>query len=94
MSTQKQLRIIAFLEGMSYLILLFIAMPLKYIFDTPEAVSAVGMAHGILFIAYFIWIFIVGPSKNWTMSEYALAAVASIIPFGTFYADNKVFQKP
>jgi len=93
MDTQKQLRVIAFLEGMSYLILLGIAMPLKYMFDKPEAVRMVGMAHGVLFIAYFIWIFIVGPNKKWTMGEYGLAALASLIPFGTFYADKKIFRK-
>lgn len=80
-------RKVAFIEGLSYLILLFIAMPLKYIWDTPEAVRIVGMIHGILFILY-IWILIrVWTDRNWPFSRATIAVVAALIPFGTMVFD-------
>jgi integral membrane protein len=86
-----RLRLAALLEGISYL-LFAITMPLKYMMDIPEPNYVVGMAHGFLFIAYIALalqnIFIHG--WNWKNSLMALAA--SIIPFGTFYADAKLFK--
>lgn len=80
-------RKVAFVEGLSFLILLFLAMPLKYIWDMPQAVRVVGMIHGILFILY-IWILIrVWIDRDWKFSRAAIAVIASLFPFGTMMFD-------
>jgi integral membrane protein len=80
-------RKVALAEGLSYLALLFLAMPLKYIWDIPQAVSVVGMIHGILFILY-IWILIrVWIDRNWKFSRATIAVIASLVPFGTMMFD-------
>ncbi|MCW8898037.1 MAG: DUF3817 domain-containing protein [Flavobacteriales bacterium] len=87
------LRIIAFLEGLSYLALLFIAMPIKYFYDKPEAVKHTGMAHGVLFVAYVVVLLIVHVEYKWKIQQSFWAFVASLVPFGTFYADKKWFRQ-
>lgn len=89
----KFLRFIAFLEGISYLILLCIAMPLKYYFNQPQAVKTVGMAHGVLFVLFIILLLIVHVEKKWSLKKTILSFISSLIPFGTFYADIKLFRK-
>jgi integral membrane protein len=86
------LRIIAFLEGISFLVLLIIAMPLKYYFDEPNPVKIVGMAHGVLFVLYILTLLVVHVSYKWTIGKTIGAFIASFIPFGTFYADKKWFR--
>lgn len=87
-----RLRIIAFAEGMSFLILLGIAMPLKYIAGIPEAVRVVGMAHGVLFVLYVVLLIQVAIERDWSWKKSILAFLASLVPFGTFYADAKWFR--
>ena len=87
-----RLRIVAFTEGLSFLILLGIAMPLKYIANMPEAVRIVGMAHGVLFVLYVVLLIQVAIERSWSLKITLLAFVASLIPFGTFYADAKWFR--
>ncbi|MBL4594004.1 MAG: DUF3817 domain-containing protein [Flavobacteriales bacterium] len=86
------LRLLAFLEGISYLVLLGIAMPLKYYYDKPDAVKIVGMAHGVLFVLYVINLLIVHLRLRWSYGKTIGAFIASLIPFGTFYADKKWFR--
>jgi integral membrane protein len=86
------LRLLAFLEGISYITLLGIAMPLKYYYGKPEAVKILGMAHGILFVLYVIVLLIVHLKLRWSYGRTLGAFVASLIPFGTFYADIKWFR--
>ncbi|WP_306350129.1 DUF3817 domain-containing protein [Flavobacterium sp. '19STA2R22 D10 B1'] len=86
----KFFKIIAFLEGVSLLLLFFVAMPLKYAFDMPEYVRTVGMAHGILFIGYIILASMLKMELEWPMKKYLLICLASIIPFGTFYVEKKM----
>ena len=86
------LRLIALLEGISYLVLLGIAMPLKYYFNQPESVKIVGMAHGVLFVLYTLILLLVHVNLKWKMSVTIGAFIASLIPFGTFYADKKWFR--
>lgn len=81
----KQFYMIGHWEGISFLVLLFIAMPLKYFFDMPKAVSVVGMAHGVLFVAYAIWLFRSMETYKWTLKKAGIAFLLSFIPFGTFY---------
>ncbi len=85
-------KIIATLEGVSLLVLLFIAMPLKYIWDMPEAVRMVGMAHGLLFIGYIILAIMLKIEDNWPWKKFLIICAASVIPFGTFYIENKYFK--
>lgn len=86
------LRTVGFLEGLSYLILLGIAMPLKYYADKPEAVKHVGMAHGVLFILYVVLVGYNALRQQWSLSKTSWCLLASLIPFGTFYADLKFFR--
>ncbi|MDP5273006.1 DUF3817 domain-containing protein [Chengkuizengella axinellae] len=86
-------RYIGFAEGLSFLILLFIAMPLKYIFDIPTAVSIVGSIHGGLFILFIITILYVATEHKWPFSKALLAAISSIVPFGPFLFDARILRK-
>ena len=88
----NSLRIIGLLEGISYLVLLGIAMPLKYYFNEPEMVKTVGMAHGVLFVGYVIALLIVHILYKWNLGKTTGAFIASLVPFGTFYADKKWFK--
>src|SRR5688572_29463477 len=89
----KLLRITGFVEGISYLVLLGIAMPLKYGMGIPEPNYLIGMAHGVLFIAYIILVLVVANQKRWKFSVIAWALIASLLPFATFIADRKIFVK-
>jgi integral membrane protein len=82
-------KIIALLEGVSLLLLLFLAMPLKYIWDLPQMVEVVGMAHGVLFIMYVVIAFVIFNQLKWSLKTLAIVMFASVVPFGTFYIDKK-----
>lgn len=88
-----RLRIIAFFEGVSFLLILFVTMPLKYFFDTPEPNKFIGMSHGLLFVLYGLLVIQVWILESWEFKKGFLALLASIIPFGTFWADKKLFTK-
>ncbi len=88
----KLFRLIAFLEGISYILLLFIAVPIKYLADDPTYVKLLGMPHGVLFMAYII-LSIYGKKKHkWNNLEFFIIGIASLIPFGTFYVDKKYLK--
>jgi integral membrane protein len=82
-------KIISYLEGLSYLGLLFVGVPMKRFADDPSIVKALGMPHGILFITYVIFAFYVRDSFKWDRPTFVKVLLASIIPFGTFYIDRK-----
>lgn len=86
-------RITALLEGVSYILLLFIATPIKYLLNEPQYVKLLGMPHGILFIGYIIMAFMLKNERNWNTKQFAEILLAAIIPFGTFYIDKK-YLKP
>jgi integral membrane protein len=89
-----QLRIIAFFEGISLLMLFFITMPLKYFFDQPALTTPVGYAHGFLFILYIIYTYLVSRQYKWNHFKTTWKVVlASFIPFGTFYIDKKILSQ-
>jgi integral membrane protein len=85
-------RIISYLEGISYLLLLFIGVPLKYFGGNEILVKTFGMPHGLLFIAYILLAFFIKPNFNWSNREFVLILIASVIPFGTFYVDRKFLK--
>lgn len=86
-----RLRIIAFIEGCSYL-LLGITMVLKYKFSMPQPNYIVGLAHGIFFILYIFLLIQVSILYRWNLFKIFMAVLASLIPFGTFYADKVIFR--
>ena len=88
----KIFRILAFLECVSYILLLFIAVPIKYLLDDPTYVKLLGMPHGILFVVYIIFS-VIGKNKfKWSYKEFFIVSTASLIPFGTFYVDKKYLR--
>ncbi len=82
-----RLRIIGFGEAISWILLLGIAMPLKYIWHNPLAVKYVGWIHGLLFIAYITIAIVVKEEKKWTYKKLFTAFIAAFLPFGTFVFD-------
>lgn len=80
---------ISTLEGISFLVLLGIAMPLKYIWDMPQMVQMVGMAHGILFVLYVMGAIYMFKKLNWTTAQLFIAIMCSVLPFGPFYVERK-----
>lgn len=84
------LRNIAFIEGVSYLILLFIAMPLKYIWAQPQMVRIVGMAHGVLFVIFCASLLQTTIAARWPLGRSALIFLASIVPFGPWLIDRRM----
>ena len=90
----RSLRIIGNIEGLSYLILLFIAMPLKYAYDMPTAVKITGMVHGLLFVAYCLLLAICMKRLSWKISFGIYLFIATLIPFGTFVTDRKLKLLP
>jgi len=86
-------RIVAFLEGVSYILLLFIATPIKYLSGNPEYVKLLGMPHGLLFMGYIILAFMLKKDMNWNTKTFGLVLLAAIIPFGTFYIDRKYLKQ-
>lgn len=89
---QPTFRLVGVLEGLSFLILLGIAMPMKYLMGQPEAVRLVGMAHGVLFLGYVALAGVLGSEKGWPARQMAMAVVAAVVPFGTFVFDHKYLR--
>ncbi|MEM7086063.1 MAG: DUF3817 domain-containing protein [Bacteroidota bacterium] len=85
----KTFRIISTLEALSFLVLLGIAMPLKYIWGQPELVQIVGMAHGILFLLYLLGAYFMKEKLQWSWGTLMIVMLCSVLPFGPFYAEKK-----
>ncbi len=86
-------RIVSYLEGISYLLLLFVGVPLKYFGGNEIIVKTLGMPHGLLFMAYILLSFYIKPDFKWCRKDFFIILFASVIPFGTFYVDKKYFVK-
>ncbi|QJC53695.1 DUF3817 domain-containing protein [Paenibacillus albicereus] len=87
-------RFIALLEGWSFLILLFIAMPIKYLGGWGLPVTIVGAAHGGLFVLYMIALLLATISARWKLGRVVLAVLLSFVPFGTFWLDARIKRDP
>jgi integral membrane protein len=85
-------RVVSFLEGTSYLLLLFVAVPIKYWMNDPQYVKLLGMPHGLLFVGYIVLAFLLKPEMKWNIKKFGIVLLASIIPFGTFYVDKKYLR--
>ena len=77
-------------EGISYITLLFIAMPIKYIAGNPHAVLYVGWVHGLLFLLYILALITVKINLEWKFKKTLVAFLASLVPFGTFIMDKSL----
>ena len=77
------------LEGLSFLLLLGVAMPLKYIWDWPLGVEVIGMAHGLLFVGYEVLALILSSEQGWTKGQWLLISFCALLPFGPFYVEKK-----
>ena len=88
----KTLRVISYLEGISYIFLLFIAVPIKYYANDPSLVKLLGMPNGLLFVAFVILSLVNSKKYNWSFIKTIVVLISSIVPFGTFYVDYKYFK--
>ncbi len=90
MSSLNIFRKVALAEGISYLVLLFIAMPLKYLADMPLAVKYTGWAHGLLFVLYGVALIMAWQERKWRFGRVVFYFIASLIPFAAFYVEKKL----
>src|SRR5690606_30234070 len=89
----KAFRIVAILEGISYLLLFGLGIPLKYSAKIPEPNIYIGYAHGFLFIAYVVLAVVFCMEVKWGIKRFLKLFIASLLPFGTFYVEEK-YLKP
>ncbi|MEO6244002.1 MAG: DUF3817 domain-containing protein [Opitutaceae bacterium] len=87
-----RLRLVGSLEGASFLLLVGVAMPLKYFWGHPEAVGVMGMAHGVLFLAFVAAIIQAHLEYGWPLRRSALLFLAALLPFGPFVADRRLLR--
>jgi integral membrane protein len=87
-----RLRLLGFVEGISFLVLLGVGMPLKYVFHQPEANKVIGLVHGLLFVLYVLAVVQARIGLSWSNRKTGLALLASVVPFGTFWADVRLFR--
>ena len=85
-------RIIALLEGVSYILLITVGLYFKYQLGDPTYVKLLGMPHGLLFVAYLILAFLIRDNENLNKTEFFIVLVCSVLPFGTFYVDKKYLK--
>tara|TARA_B100000965_G_C18894656_1_gene457650 strand:+ start:171 stop:446 length:276 start_codon:yes stop_codon:yes gene_type:complete len=86
-------RIIAFLEGVSYILLMTFGLYFKYRLNDDSYVKLLGMPHGILFMLYILFAFLLRKQEQWSFINFGIILFASLIPFGTFYVDRKYLLK-
>lgn len=91
-NTIKLFKGVSFLEGVSYILLMFVGMPMKYIAGNDIMVKSVGMPHGILFMAYIIMALVIIRKLKLNGKTSFAILIASLIPFGTFYINKKYFS--
>ena len=87
-----RLRAVSILEGASLLLLVCVAMPLKYLAHEPAAVRVVGLMHGVLFVSYVLLLLQNTIERRWSAGKFGLGLVLSVLPFGAFYAERRLFQ--
>ena len=92
-TSMGRLRLTGIAEGISLLLLLFIAMPLKYLLGRPEAVQVIGWIHGLLFVVFMLAVLVVFLQRKLSFKYAVLAFFAAFLPFGTFYFDGLLKKK-
>ncbi len=92
-SSIGRLRLVSIIEGISLIVLVLIAVPLKYSYDDPSWVKTIGPIHGALFVLFAILTLMEAYDKKWKLKTTAMVfLIASFIPFGCFYVDNKILK--
>lgn len=86
----RTLRIVSILEGISFLFLLGVAMPLKYMYDNLILMKFAGMTHGVLFLVFLVVLFTVCQKMKWSLSMFVMGLIASLLPFAPFIFDLKL----
>ncbi len=86
----RRLRLVGMAEGVSYLLLLGIAVPLKHLAGIPEPVMVVGWAHGVLFMVFCVCLLIAKVAADLTWSLAILVFIAAVLPFGPFVVDSRL----
>jgi integral membrane protein len=89
----RNYRIAAWVTGVGLLVLVFVAMPLKYFFDTPGPVAVVGMLHGFLYMAYILLTLILAERARWKPLDAVVVALAGTIPIASFVAERRVTHR-
>ncbi|MFA5575215.1 MAG: DUF3817 domain-containing protein [Brumimicrobium sp.] len=89
----KTFKIISTLEAISFLVLLLVAMPLKYLADQPDMVKYVGWIHGVLFVLYVLGAFLMYKKLNWSFKILFISVLCSVIPFGPFYVEKHYLKE-
>jgi len=92
-STLGRFQIIAWLEGISLILLVFITMPVKYLLEIREPNQIIGLLHGILFVLYVLISIQTSIERKWTIKTLFWALLAAILPFGTFYFTRRMLPK-
>jgi integral membrane protein len=87
-----QLRLLAISEGVSYLMLFALTMPLKYVYSIYLPNKIVGVIHGILFILFCIWVVLVARQLKWSIGITLICLASSLFPFATFVVDHKILK--
>jgi integral membrane protein len=93
MNLIRRFRMTALAEGSSFLLLLFVAMPMKYVMGMPRVVTVVGAIHGILFLAYVAQLAMLRTKHQWDNKFSFYAFLASLLPFGPFIFDRHLCEK-
>lgn len=88
--TLRRFRLVAVIEGISYLLLLCVAMPLKYFAGLPQAVKYLGWAHGVLFVTFCFYLVKIWVTYKWSFWKTTWAFISSLLPFGTFILDKQL----
>ncbi len=83
---------LGYLEALSAILLFFVAMPLKYIWDNPTWVTHIGRIHGGLFIAYMIMVYILKEKYNWSFKIFMIFFIAAVVPGGTIWAEKRLIE--
>lgn len=86
-------RYLGFIEAVSLLVLMFIAVPAKRIFGEPALVQHIGGLHGVLFLMYVYTLLTLTAENHWKLKDFVIAFILSCLPFGTFYFDRKILPK-
>lgn len=92
--TLRAFRLLALVEGISFLVILLVTMPLKYGFDVPGPNQVVGMAHGVLFVAYLAFLLYMWSARRWPVRTLLWGLAASVVPFLMFWVERRVFPRP
>ncbi|MBT2209204.1 DUF3817 domain-containing protein [Actinomadura sp. NEAU-AAG7] len=88
MDIVRAFRVVSIAEAVSFLVLLLIAMPLKYMADAPAAVQVMGPLHGVLFLAYVGMVFFVRENLHWSAGRTVLALGAGVLPVAPFLVEH------